>query len=78
MAIDAAAEVRDYKNYVAGEWVEASSGETFDIVNPATEEVIARVPKMSREDAQGALHRERGRLTTGGPSGPRGARTSSR
>ena len=55
MAIDTASGVRDYKNYVGGEWVEASSGETFDVINPATEEVIATVPKMSREDAQSAI-----------------------
>src|SRR3981189_3690338 len=65
MAIDTASEVRDYKNYVGGEWVEASSGETFDIVNPGTEEVIARVPKMSREDAQGAIHTARQTFDSG-------------
>jgi acyl-CoA reductase-like NAD-dependent aldehyde dehydrogenase len=65
MAIDTASEVRDYKNYVGGEWVEASSGETFDIVNPATEEVIARVPKMSREDAQGAIRTARETFDSG-------------
>src|SRR6266699_2017685 len=30
MAIDTASDVRDYKNYVGGDWVDASSGETFD------------------------------------------------
>jgi len=55
MAVDTASGVRDYKNYVGGEWVQASGGETFDVINPATEEVIATVPKMTREDAQNAI-----------------------
>ncbi len=59
MAIDVEQGVRDYRNYVGGEWVDASGGETFDVVNPATEEVIARVPKMTREDAQGAIRTAR-------------------
>ena len=37
------------KNYVAGEWIE-SKGEFHDIVNPATEEVIAKVPFSTREE----------------------------
>ena len=30
------------KAYVAGEWVSAKDGKTFDVVNPATGEVIAK------------------------------------
>jgi hypothetical protein len=39
MAIDtqARAEVRHYRNYIGGEWVDAASGQTFDVINPATE-----------------------------------------
>src|SRR5205085_3814900 len=59
MAVDTASGVRDYKNYVGGEWVEASSGETFEVVNPATEETIATVPRMTREDTQGAIRAAR-------------------
>ena len=55
MATAPTQEVRTYKNYVGGEWVEAASGETFDVVNPTTEEVIATVPKGGREDAQRAI-----------------------
>ena len=47
MAVDTQtrAEVKHYKNYIGGEWVDAASGETFDVVNPATEEVFATVPE---------------------------------
>jgi len=55
MAVDTASEVRDWGNYVGGEWVAAAGGETFDVINPATEERIASVPKMGREDAQRAI-----------------------
>ena len=39
---------------VGGEWVAAESGATYDVVNPATAEVIAKVPKGGREDASRA------------------------
>ena len=57
MAIDTAhrTEVKHYQNYIGGEWVDAASGETFDVVNPATEEVVATVPSGDREDAQRAI-----------------------
>src|SRR3954453_8394077 len=57
MAIDTTtrADLRHYKNYIGGEWVDASSAETFDITNPATEEVFATVPRGDREDARRAI-----------------------
>ena len=33
------------KMFINGKWVTAESGKTFDVVNPATEEVIAQVPE---------------------------------
>jgi acyl-CoA reductase-like NAD-dependent aldehyde dehydrogenase len=41
--------------YVDGGWVRASGEDSIDVVSPTTEEVIARVPKGSREDAKRAL-----------------------
>ncbi len=32
------------KNYINGQWVESSCRETIDVVNPATAEVLAKVP----------------------------------
>jgi len=40
---------------IDGEWVDAQGGETFEVINPATSEVIAHVPKGAPEDAQKAL-----------------------
>ena len=58
-----------YKNYIGGEWVDAASGETFDIVNPATEEVFATVPSGGREDAQRAIAAAREAFDSGDWSG---------
>src|SRR5712691_68619 len=44
-----------YKNFAGGEWVDAASGETMEVINPATGEVIADVPKGSAEDVDRAV-----------------------
>jgi aldehyde dehydrogenase (NAD+) len=55
VAVETAGGVREWGNYVGGEWVAASDGDTFEVLNPCTEEVIATVPKMSRDDAKQAI-----------------------
>jgi len=37
--------VTSYKNLIGGEWVEAAAGETMEVLNPATGESIAEVPR---------------------------------
>ena len=32
------------KNYIGGKWVDSASKETIDVINPATGEVLAKVP----------------------------------
>jgi aldehyde dehydrogenase (NAD+) len=45
-----------FRNFVAGEWVEPSSGEYFENVNPAdTADVIGRFPLSTREDVDRAV-----------------------
>lgn len=41
--------------FIDGKWSESASGERFDVVNPATEEVIATVADGGPEDAQRAI-----------------------
>ncbi|HVG16078.1 MAG TPA: NAD-dependent succinate-semialdehyde dehydrogenase [Chitinophagaceae bacterium] len=41
--------------YINGKWVAAGSGKTFDVINPATGEIIAGVPDMDREDVRHAI-----------------------
>ena len=41
--------------YVNGQWVNSDSGKTFDVINPATGELIAKVPDMNRADVRKAI-----------------------
>ncbi len=43
------------KNLIGNEWVDASDGSTVDVVNPATNEVIASVPNATKEDVDKAV-----------------------
>jgi aminobutyraldehyde dehydrogenase len=47
--------VTQHKHFIGGEWVESSGGETMDVVNPATGEVIAEVPRGTTEDVERAV-----------------------
>jgi acyl-CoA reductase-like NAD-dependent aldehyde dehydrogenase len=35
---------KEYKMWINGKWVEAESGKTYPVFNPATEEEIAQIP----------------------------------
>ena len=43
------------KNYLNGQWVEAKSKDTLDVPNPATGEILAKVPISSKEDVDLAV-----------------------
>jgi acyl-CoA reductase-like NAD-dependent aldehyde dehydrogenase len=45
--------------FVGGEWIEASSGETMVVLNPATGDAIAEVPRGSAEDVERAVEAAR-------------------
>ena len=47
--------VSQRKNLVGGEWVDSASGETMEVIAPATGEVIAEVPRCSAEDVDRAV-----------------------
>src|SRR6478609_10827755 len=47
--------VSRHQNFVGGEWVDASGGETMEVLNPATGETIAEVPRSSAEDVDRAV-----------------------
>jgi betaine-aldehyde dehydrogenase/aminobutyraldehyde dehydrogenase len=47
--------VTQLKQFIGGEWVESSSGETMEVLNPATGEVIAEVPRGTAEDVERAV-----------------------
>ena len=58
-------EVRHYQMFIDGRWTDAASGETYDVVDPASEEVIARVPKGAVADAEEAVRAARQAFDTG-------------
>ena len=41
--------------YIDGEWVQAASGQTINVDNPATGEIIGTVPKMGGAETRGAI-----------------------
>jgi 1-pyrroline dehydrogenase len=47
--------VTRHQNFVGGEWVDAVEGETAEIINPATGETIAEVPKGTEADVDRAV-----------------------
>jgi acyl-CoA reductase-like NAD-dependent aldehyde dehydrogenase len=53
--VRAPAEARDVKMIIGGEQVDAAEGATFEVVNPATSEVIARAPLAGPADVEKAV-----------------------
>ena len=47
--------VSKHQNLIGGEWVDAAGGETMEVLNPATGETIAEVPRASAEDVDRAV-----------------------
>src|SRR5881227_442122 len=44
-----------YKNFIGGDWVDSADGGTMEVLNPATEEVIAEVPSSTAADVDRAV-----------------------
>ncbi|WP_339714341.1 aldehyde dehydrogenase [uncultured Kriegella sp.] len=47
--------IKEYQLFIGGKWVTSNSGETIDIVNPTTEEIVARVQNGTAAEANQAL-----------------------
>ena len=45
----------NHKNYINNQWVDAVEGKTFEVENPFTQEMIARVPYSSATDVDNAV-----------------------
>src|SRR6476659_10026807 len=58
MATAAEVQTRD-RIFIGGEWVEPQGGETIEVVNSTTEEVMATVPACAPEDADLAVRAAR-------------------
>ena len=48
--------VTTHKQFIGGEWVDAASGKTLDVENPANEQVIAKVAASGAEDVDRAAN----------------------
>jgi 1-pyrroline dehydrogenase len=44
-----------YKAFIGGDWAPSASGETMEVINPATGDVIAEVPRCNSEDVDRAV-----------------------
>ena len=47
--------VSKHQNLIGGDWVDSAGGETMEVLNPATGEVIAEVPAATAEDVDRAV-----------------------
>jgi aminobutyraldehyde dehydrogenase len=47
--------VSKHQNFIGGEWVDSTGGDTMEVLNPATGEVIAEVPNATAEDVDRAV-----------------------
>jgi 1-pyrroline dehydrogenase len=48
--------VKTYQQFIGGQFVDAASGETLDVYNPANAQVIAKVPASTKEDVDRAVN----------------------
>ena len=44
-----------FGQFIDGKWQSSSNNETYDVINPATEEIIGKASKASSEDVNKAL-----------------------
>ncbi|MEA2179467.1 MAG: succinate-semialdehyde dehydrogenase / glutarate-semialdehyde dehydrogenase [Solirubrobacteraceae bacterium] len=51
----AAADLVERQGYIDGAWVDADSGETFAVLNPASGDVVAEVPRMGTAETRRAI-----------------------
>jgi len=49
------AEIKYTLNFINNEWKHSASGKTFDVINPATEDVICQVAEGDKEDVNQAV-----------------------
>ncbi len=63
--------LRNVPMLVGGEWVEAASGETIDVENPAKKEPIGRVPRGRAADVERAVRAARSAFPAWAKTAPR-------
>ena len=59
-------QIQKYKMLIGGEWKDSSNGAVSSIVNPANQEIVAEVPRASKQDAKAAVESARAALNSAG------------
>ena len=44
-----------FGQFIDGKWIKSSNGETYEVINPANEEILGRASKASPKDVEKAL-----------------------
>ncbi|MGE5380754.1 MAG: aldehyde dehydrogenase family protein [Methylocystaceae bacterium] len=57
--------VLDYQLFIDGQWSPGESGETMPVINPANQEVVARVPRATKGDVDRAMASARSAFESG-------------
>ena len=63
--VDSPKNLKPYKMFIGGEWVEAASGETFPSDNPYTAQPWALIPRAGKADVERAVEAAHQALTRG-------------
>jgi acyl-CoA reductase-like NAD-dependent aldehyde dehydrogenase len=58
-------DIMEYKMFIDGQWVDSESGETMDVINPANQEIVARVPLAGSADVEKAVDSSRRAFASG-------------
>lgn len=48
-------QVMEYQMFINGQWTPGRTGELMEVINPSTQEVVATVPRASRDDVDDAV-----------------------
>jgi len=59
------ADIMDYQMFIDGKWTPGSTGEFMEVINPANQEVVARVPRGNQDDVDKALASARAAFESG-------------
>lgn len=59
-------QIQKYKMLIGGEWKDSSTGAVSSILDPANQEVVAEVPRASKQDAKAAIESARTALDATG------------
>lgn len=48
-------QIMEYNHFINGQWMPGETGERMEVINPSTQEVVARVPRGSKSDVDKAI-----------------------